>query len=84
MRTKKPVDEKMVAQAETEMVKCLDQIQSIWLKGGNKKFLAGDQISIADLMATTELEQPGKSYIRLINLTPFLIFINPQNLWKII
>ena len=61
MRTKKPADEKLVAQAETEMVKCLDHIQSLWLKDGNIKFLAGDQISIADLMGSTELEQPGKN-----------------------
>lgn len=59
LRTRKPVDEEVIGYHHTEMVKCLGQIENVWLGGGKKKFLAGDQISIADLMASAELEQPG-------------------------
>jgi hypothetical protein len=31
----------------------------VWLKGGEKPFLTGDQISVADILAACELEQPS-------------------------
>ena len=59
MMFQKPVDEKKVARFEEEMEKCLGDIQNIWLDGGKKKYITGDKISVADLAACTELEQPG-------------------------
>ncbi|KAL1132834.1 hypothetical protein AAG570_010786 [Ranatra chinensis] len=44
-----------VSNYKRRMEKVCDQIESVWLKG--KLFIAGDQISIADLLAATELEQ---------------------------
>ena len=40
------------------MNKTLDQIEQIWLANGTKKYLCGDQISVADIVAVCELEQP--------------------------
>ncbi len=31
----------------------------VWLRGGEKPFLAGEQISVADILAACELEQPS-------------------------
>ena len=39
--------------------KTLDQFETIWLDNGNKKFLCGDKISVADVFAACELEQPA-------------------------
>lgn len=36
----------------------LEQLETVWLK--DQPFVAGNNISIADLMAACELEQPGK------------------------
>ena len=55
----RPVEEKKVARFQEEMEKCLGQIESIWLDGGKKKFISGNEISIADILACCELEQPG-------------------------
>ena len=60
MMFQQPVDEKKVAKSQEEMEKCLENISSIWLGNGNKKFITSDKISAADLWACTELEQPGK------------------------
>jgi len=59
MMLQKPVDEKKVARFQKEMEKCLSEIENIWLESGKKKFITGDKISIADLLACCELEQPG-------------------------
>lgn len=37
----------------------LDKFENVWLENGNKDFLCGDQISVADIMACCELEQPS-------------------------
>lgn len=63
MMFQKPVDEKKVARFQEEMEKCLGDIQNIWLDGGKKKYITGDKISVADLAACTELEQPGIYFI---------------------
>lgn len=60
MMFQRPVEEKKVARFQKEMEKCLGEIETIWLDNGNKKFITGDDISIADLLACCELEQPGK------------------------
>lgn len=59
MLSNTPADEVKVAQHFEDMLKCLNQMESIWLDGGKKQFVAGDEISVADLFALCELEQPG-------------------------
>ncbi len=44
------------------MNKALDILNDIWLKDG-KKFLTGDEISIADLCAVCELTQVSDNYL---------------------
>ena len=34
------------------------QMETIWLRNGSKKLISGDQISVGDLLACCELEQP--------------------------
>jgi glutathione S-transferase len=52
-------DEKVVAKYQKGMETTLDQIEQIWLQNGDKKYLTGDKISVADIMACCELEQPS-------------------------
>ena len=59
MMFQKPVDEMKVARFQKEMEKCLNEIENVWLDCGRKDFITGDKISIADLLACCELEQPG-------------------------
>ena len=40
------------------MHKTLDAIENIWLENGQKKYLCGEKISVADIVACCELEQP--------------------------
>lgn len=58
MMTKK-FDEKAVAKAEKNMVACLNDFERVWLLNGEKKYVAGDRISVADILAACELEQPS-------------------------
>ena len=58
MQTKK-IDEKKVAAAEKTMISCLDDFERVWLGEGRKKYVAGDMISVADILAVCELEQPS-------------------------
>lgn len=55
----RPVEEKKVARFQKEMEKCLEVIENIWLDHGKKDFITGPNISVADLLACCELEQPG-------------------------
>lgn len=59
MMFQRPVEEKKVARFQEEMEKCLGVIETVWLDGGKNKFIAGDKISVADILACCELEQPG-------------------------
>lgn len=59
MMLQEPVKEDFVTYFGAELEKSLKDIQSIWLNGGEKKFINGDEISVADLLACTELEQPS-------------------------
>jgi glutathione S-transferase len=74
MMLQKPVDEKKVARFQKEMEKCLSEIENIWLDSGKKNFIIGDKISIADLLACCELEQPGNQ-INFIMVTEMLVFV---------
>ena len=53
-----PIDEKQLEKYQTRMNKTLDQIETIWLVNGKKNYLCGDKISVADIAAVCELEQP--------------------------
>nr|QBM06408.1 glutathione S-transferase theta [Daphnia magna] len=59
MMFNRPVEEKKVARFQKEMEKCLEVIENIWLDHGKKDFITGPNISVADLLACCELEQPG-------------------------
>jgi glutathione S-transferase len=37
----------------------LDKIEKVWLEDGKKKYIGGDKISVADIVACCELEQPS-------------------------
>jgi len=52
-------DEKNVAKLLKTMNKTLDEIEKVWLKDGSKPYIAGDRISVADILAACELEQPS-------------------------
>ena len=58
MMTKK-FDEKKVAAAEKAMVTCLNDFERVWLGGGAKQYVVGEKISVADILAVCELEQPS-------------------------
>lgn len=55
--TGNPVDKKRASFFRNQLENVLDQIENIWLK--DRSFIAGEEITIADLLAVTELEQPG-------------------------
>lgn len=63
----RPANEKQVARFKKDMLKCLDQIEKVWLDHGKKAFIAGDEISIADLLAACELEQPGSKKLMILD-----------------
>ena len=52
-----PPNQKSVAGYEKGLDKVLSQMENIWLR--ENPFIAGKEMSIADLLAVTELEQPG-------------------------
>lgn len=54
---KKPVNEKLVARLEDKMIDTLDLIENIWLK--NNQYLCGNEISISDIIAICEIDQPS-------------------------
>lgn len=68
----RPANEKQVARFKKDMLKCLDQIEKVWLDHGKKAFIAGDEISIADLLAACELEQPGVAGYDVFKLHPII------------
>lgn len=51
------VNMKKVADFQSRMETVLEQLETIWLK--DHPFIAGNEISIADIVAACELEQPG-------------------------
>lgn len=54
--TNKPINKEKLAEHQVHLDRCLNQIESIFLP--NSSFLAGDEISIADLLGICELMQP--------------------------
>ena len=57
--TQEPPNEKRVRNFQNGMEKALKDIEKVWLENGQKKYLAGDKISVADIVALCELEQPS-------------------------
>lgn len=64
------VNQKKVADFQNRMETTLEQFETIWLK--DKPFLAGDLVSIADLLAACELEQPGMADYDVFEGRPIL------------
>lgn len=54
---KKTVPEAKIIEAKKHMEATLDLITNIWLK--DTPFIVGNEITIADLVAATEIEQLG-------------------------
>lgn len=52
------VNMKKVADFQSRMEDALEKFETVWLK--DQPFLAGNKISIADIIAACELEQPSK------------------------
>ena len=53
-------DEADVAKQLKIMTKALDTVESVWLEKGKNKYITGsDKISVADIQACCELEQPS-------------------------
>jgi len=57
MLTGEPVNEKKLNNFGVRLKEVLDSIETVWLK--DNPFIAGKEMSIADLLASTEMEQPG-------------------------
>lgn len=53
----KETNQELVKVAVGGIKKSLRELETIWLK--DNPYVAGKEISVADLMAVTELEQPG-------------------------
>ena len=54
----KPINKEELEKFWTRMNKTLDQIEHIWLDNGKNQYILGDKISVADIVAVCELEQP--------------------------
>lgn len=63
--TKQPVNEQKLAKYKKGLNTVLDEISNIWLKDG--RFIGGKDLTIADLLAVTELEQPSKKLYPALN-----------------
>ncbi len=57
--TGKTVSQAKINEAKKQMEVSLDMLTNIWLKDG--PFIAGDEITVADLVAATEVEQLGET-----------------------
>jgi len=55
------------------MIENLDLLENIWLK--EKPFLCGDEISVSDLVAACEVEQPSKKLIKIILAIIYYIYV---------
>lgn len=54
---KSPDDDRIIASAEKQMEESLNMIEDLWLEPNS--FIAGKNISFADILAACELEQPS-------------------------
>lgn len=58
LMTSSPINDSEVSKFWVKMQKALDDMEQVWLKNGSKKYICNDQLSIADIVACCELEQP--------------------------
>ena len=58
------VDNMRVAVAEKALTSCLDDFERMWLRDG-RSYMAGEEISVADILAVCELEQPSMAGFRV-------------------
>lgn len=58
LMTGKPPKESTLSMLQGQMEKSLDSLENIWLESAEKSYLAGSEISFADILAACELEQP--------------------------
>lgn len=58
LMTQSPVNDHEVSKYWTKMQKALDDLEQVWLENGNKNYIANEELSIADIVACCELEQP--------------------------
>ena len=56
--TGEPVNEKRAERFLQGLEGSLETMENIWLEKNH--YIAGDDLTVADLLATCELEQPGK------------------------
>ncbi|KAF0297405.1 Glutathione S-transferase theta-1 [Amphibalanus amphitrite] len=56
MMSGQPVDERRAARFQAGMERALDHLEAVWLR--DSPYVAGPQLSVADLLAVCELEQP--------------------------
>lgn len=59
MFNKKP-DEKKIKIYYKQLLTTLDLLENVWLGSSDKKFLASDHISFADILCACELEQTSE------------------------
>jgi len=76
MLTGRLADPKRVLLLQNKMDENLNLLENVWLK--DKPFLCGDKISISDLVAACEIEQPSKrenNFYKKKNISYLLIFV---------
>lgn len=57
-----PPNESRVKAFKKLMEQSLDTLENVWLESADKKFLASDEISFADILAACEVEQPKMAW----------------------
>uniref|UniRef100_F4MI64 glutathione transferase n=1 Tax=Chironomus riparius TaxID=315576 RepID=F4MI64_9DIPT len=57
-----PIDEKKAAAYKKLMEQSLNNLENVWLESADRKFLASEEISFADILAACELEQPKMAW----------------------
>lgn len=74
LMTGKPAMPARVEKYKQSMENTLDQIENDWL--GDKKWIAGDEITVADIFAACEIEQPSNTLIFIFFTVKIFIFRN--------
>eukprot|EP00088_Acartia_fossae_P010719 TRINITY_DN1536_c0_g1_i10.p1 TRINITY_DN1536_c0_g1~~TRINITY_DN1536_c0_g1_i10.p1 ORF type:complete len:239 (-),score=55.43 TRINITY_DN1536_c0_g1_i10:4-720(-) len=73
MKTRIPPNEKNVQNIKDVMEKQLELVERIWLKNGEKDFIGGGKdVSVADLLAACEMEQPRMAGYDVRDKSPVL------------
>lgn len=58
MLTGKKLDDNRLQKYKSQMEDSLNDIENVWLK--DSQYLVGNEISVADLVGISEIEQPSK------------------------